>query len=147
MGRWSNHSEQGERLQALVELVPSGPIQPIVRTKKQNQTRLRPAEIAELVVGYRDGATVYELAKRFRVHRDTVSKLLERQGVARRGRPLSPFQIDQAVSLYAGGQSLAKIAPQLECDPGTVRLALIKTGVRLRDCHGRDRHPGGAKSP
>jgi len=57
---------------------------------------LRPLEIDELVAGYKAGATVYQLAERFRIHRATVSLLLERQCVPRRNRPLSPAQIDHA---------------------------------------------------
>jgi DNA-binding CsgD family transcriptional regulator len=139
MGRWSNLSEQGKRLQALVEIAPSRSIQPLVRTKRRVQKHLRPAEIADLVAGYKNGATVYQLAGQYQIHRNTVSKLLELQGVPRRGRPLSPVQIEQVVALYASGQSLAKIAPKLECDPGTVRLALLKAGVRMRDSRGQPR--------
>jgi hypothetical protein len=68
-----------------------------------------------------------------------VSSLLERRGVPRRGKPLDPSQIMRAVRLYLSGQSLAKIAPPLKCDPGTVRLALLRSGIKMRDSHGRDR--------
>jgi len=44
-----------------------------------------------------------------------------------------------AVELYRDGHSAAAMAPHFECDPGTVRLALIKAGVRVRDSHGRER--------
>ena len=139
MGHWSNLSYQGERIQALVEMAPSGLIEPKSRTTKQIHRRLRPTEIGELVARYKGGATVYELADQFKIHRDTVSRLLERHGVTRRGRPLSPAQIEHAIALYVSGQSLARVAPQLECDPGTVRLALLKAGVPMRDSHGRKR--------
>jgi hypothetical protein len=138
VGRWSNLSEQGERLQALVEMVPSGPVEPIVRTPKRVSRRLRQPEIDKLVAGYKAGASVYELGRQFQIHRDTVSGILERQSVPRRGRPLSPAQIEKAVRLYGEGQSLAKIAPKLGCHPSTVRLALLGAGVTLRDNHGRD---------
>lgn len=117
MGRWSNLSEQGERLKTLVEIVPSGPIGPFVRTKKQVQRRLRPAEIAKLVSDYRRGATVYELAEQFSIHRNTVSGILEREGVPRRGQPLTPAQVEQASRLYASGLSLAKIVPHSSVTP------------------------------
>ena len=93
----------------------------------------------ELVAAYQAGATVYEIAERLQINRKTVSVLLERQGVPRRGRPLSPVQIEQARDLYVAGQSLATIAPQLDCDPGTVRLALLRAGIRMRDAQGRER--------
>jgi hypothetical protein len=137
VGRWSNLSEQGERLQVLVEMVPSGLVEPIVRTKKRISRRLRQPEIEELVAGYKAGASVYELGRHFQIHRDTVASILERQNVPRRGRPLTPAQIDEAVKLYGEGLSLAKIAPKLGCHPSTVRLALLEAGVRLRDNHGQ----------
>jgi hypothetical protein len=79
------------------------------------------------------------LADEFRIHRATVSLLLERQRVPRRKRSLCPALIEQARVLYATGQSLAKVGRQLGCDANTVRLALVKVGVRMRDCHGRER--------
>jgi len=139
IGRYSNHCDQGERLQRLLKVVPNGSAQVNVGTRKQVHRRLRLAEIEELVAGYLAGATVYQLATRFRIHRATASLLLERQGVARRNRPLSPAQIDQAIELYATGQSLANVGRQLGCDANTVRLALVKGGVRMRDCQGRER--------
>jgi len=139
IGRYSNHCDQGERLQDLVEMVPNGLPRANVQTKKQIHRRLRQREIDELVAGYRAGATVYQLANEFRIHRGTVSLLLERHRVSLRNRPLSPAQIEQARVLYATGQSLAKVGKQLGCDANTVRLALVKVGVRMRDSHGRDR--------
>jgi len=139
IGRYSNHCEQGERLQHLVEMAPNGLSRADVQTKKQIHRRLRPPEIDELVASYRAGATVYQLANEFQIHRATVSLLLERQRVPRRNRPLSPAQIEKARMLYATGQSLAKVGSVLGCDANTVRLALVRVGVRMRDCQGRER--------
>jgi DNA-binding CsgD family transcriptional regulator len=91
------------------------------------------------VAGYKAGASVYELGRQFQIHRDTVASILERRGVARRGRPLSLAQAEEAVQLYRGGQSLAKIAPKLGCHPSTVRLALLGAGEKLRDPHGKEK--------
>jgi len=35
LGRYSNHSEQGERIHAVLELVPAGPSDPIPRTTRR----------------------------------------------------------------------------------------------------------------
>jgi transposase-like protein len=117
-------------------MAPSGPSKPISRTIKQIQRRLRGPEIDELVAGYQGGATVYELAEQFGVHRSTVSDVLERQGVARRFGPLSPAQVATASSLYEGGLSLAKVGQQLGCHATTVREALTKAGVEIRPRNG-----------
>jgi hypothetical protein len=137
LGRYSNHSDQGERIEALLEIALP-PLRTIkTRTTKQIHRRLRPPEITELVKAYQGGKTVYELAQQFSVHRNNVSKLLKREGVLLRWRSLSASQIELAVELYQAGQSAAMIAHQFACDPGTVRLALIKSGVKMRDSHGR----------
>jgi transposase-like protein len=136
MGRYSNLCEQGERLRSLLEMVPSGPPKPISRTHRQIQRRLRGNEIEQLVAGYQAGATVYELAEQFGVHRGTVSDVLERRGVARRFGPISPAQVATASSLYEGGLSLAKVGQQLGCHATTVREALTKAGVEIRPRNG-----------
>jgi DNA-binding CsgD family transcriptional regulator len=138
MGRWLNRSDQGERLQALVDMVPSGPIEPKVRTSKQRVRPLDPAVAAELVAGYQAGATVYQLADQFHIHRDTVTKHLKRAQIPRRNRPLTRDQVKRAMDLYAAGQSLARIAPKLGCQPSTVWSSLRKAGVQLRDPQGRE---------
>src|SRR5665213_112321 len=81
MGRWSKLSDQGERLTTLVKTVPKGSIQPKTRKPTQVARQLRPAEIEELVAGYQDGATVYQLAAQFRISRSTVSQHLEREDI------------------------------------------------------------------
>ena len=81
IGRYSNPYEQGERLRDLTEMVPKGSPEASASPRKQVHRRLRPAEIEKLVAGYRAGATLCELADRFRLHRATVSSLLERQPI------------------------------------------------------------------
>jgi DNA-binding CsgD family transcriptional regulator len=73
-----------------------------------------------MVTKYQTGATVNELAQEFRIHRSTASSLLARNGIARRGRPLSHAQIDEALELYATGKSLASVGEELGCDPSTI---------------------------
>lgn len=136
LGLYSNLRDQGERLQVLLDLTPDGAGG--APKPKQVQRRLRPHEIAELVVAYQSGATLQELAGRYRVRRDTVSLLLERAGVPRRYRRLNPADVEGAVRLYRSGQSLATIGKQLRVEPSTVRDYLVRTMVVMRDCHGRE---------
>jgi predicted ATPase len=136
LGRYSNLCDQGERIEALREIVPLPLRSAKTRTTKHVHRRLRPPEITELVAAYQGGKTVYEFAQQFS---NKVSELLKREGVLLRWRSLSPSQIDLALELYREGHSAAAMAPHFECGPGTVRLALIKAGVRMRDSHGRER--------
>jgi len=65
LGRYSNHSEQGERIAAMLELVASGPSGPVPRTTKRVCRRLTEAEIADLVACYAGGLPIDRLVERF----------------------------------------------------------------------------------
>ena len=57
---------------------PQGQVQPqLLRTARQ----LPAADLDHLVAAYHDGATVYELARQFGIHRTTVGKHLRARGV------------------------------------------------------------------
>lgn len=106
---------------------------------RQHHRRLRDHEVDQLVEDYLAGATVLELAAKHRIHRTTVSGLLERRAVNRRWHVLEAADIGQAISLYATGLSCASIAKTLGVHANTVYLALTKVGMKMRDCHGRPR--------
>jgi hypothetical protein len=86
---------------------------------------------------YRTGARVGELATIFDIHRDTVSEMLDRLGVARRQRGIPPELLDGTISDYLAGWSLDRLGARLAVDAGTVALALRKAGVKLRGPHDR----------
>lgn len=75
---------------------------------------------------------MYELGRRFNIHRTTVSGILHRHGVTMRGTGLTPEQIDEAVKLYEDGWSLARIGKHLGVNDMTVRSRLLERGVKLR---------------
>jgi len=56
-----------------------------------------------------------------------------------RRRGLAPHQIDEAVRLYEGGWSLARIGERMGINPTTVLTKLQGRGVRMRDTQGRER--------
>jgi hypothetical protein len=57
----------------------------VARRKPYTAVRkLRAEQVQELVEAYEAGATVYQLAERFKIHRVTVSAHLHRQGVRMR---------------------------------------------------------------
>ncbi len=82
--RYSNLSDQGERLRDLLEIVPNGSPEVNFRTPKRVIHRLEPPEIERLREEYLSGSAIQELADRFGVHRSTVTVLLNRAGVVRR---------------------------------------------------------------
>jgi len=136
MGRYSNLCDQGERLRELLQMVPKGPSRAIPRTSRQTQRRLRGPEIDELVTGYQAGATVYELAELFGVHRNTVSASLKRQGVGLRYQSLSSTQVADAIQFYHEGLSLLKVGERVGCGAECVRQALMNAGVEIRPRNG-----------
>ena len=109
-----------------------------VRVRRRTATRLSERQVTALVDACRAGATVYELAARFGIHRVTVSAHLHRRGVSVRRQGLDAEGVAHAVRLYEGGWSVARIGDRLGVDGGTVWAALKTQGLRLRDTHGRE---------
>jgi hypothetical protein len=108
-------------------------------TRRSTVRKLTRDELCELVAGYKAGATVYELAEQFKIHRVTVSDHLHRQGTCLRGGGLSDEHIVQAADLYRSGWSIAKLGPRFNVDPTTVWRALRANGVEMRKPYERAR--------
>jgi DNA-binding transcriptional ArsR family regulator len=134
LGRYSNRTKWAKTVHRALDSQRSV-TKP--HTERRTVRRLRAEQVAALVVEYEAGATVYELAERFKVHRQTVSEHLHRQGVKMRRQGLNGPQIDEAAQLYGRGWPLARIARTYEVNPSTVWLALRGLGVRMRDAHGK----------
>jgi lambda repressor-like predicted transcriptional regulator len=126
--RYSNLSDQGNRIGAVLAMTPTGSPAPVPRHK---QRRLR-AQTADLVASYQAGATVYELASQYQIKRQTVSNILERQGVPRRYLRLTGNALNEAVKVYEAGSSLSELSRELGLPVTTIRLALMRAGVTLR---------------
>jgi hypothetical protein len=84
MGRYLNPSDQGERHHDILQIVPSRPKTVNSRTPKAIHRRLRPAQVEDLVIGYKTGSTVSQLAEQFRINRGY------RVQAPREGRRTSP---------------------------------------------------------
>jgi DNA-binding CsgD family transcriptional regulator len=104
---------------------------------KQQQRRLTKPQQAELVERYQSGDLMTELAKKFEIDRRTVSAILKRHKVPTRPQGLSVEQIQDAVLMYAQGNSLAVIGSKLGVDTRTVDHRLQGQGVQMRDTRGR----------
>jgi hypothetical protein len=109
-----------------------------VRVHRRSANRLSDGQVAALVDGYLAGATVYELAARFDIHRVTVSAHLHRQGVTVRRQGLDDEGVALAIRLYEDGWSLARIGDRLGVDASTAWTALKTQGIALRDTHGHE---------
>jgi hypothetical protein len=135
LGRYSNWIYWAERTRSLAKNSSNRANRDHI--SRGTARRLNRAEVAALADGYRAGATVYELAVQFKIHRTTVSDHLRRQGVQMRRQSLDTQQLDVAAWLYEQGWSVAKIGRRWHVDGTTVWRALRARGVRMRDAHGR----------
>jgi hypothetical protein len=129
MGAYSNRTYWTERLNGLRTARPE--TRPERSTPRNVARQLRNDEVEQLVYGYQEGATVYELATRFRIHRLTVSRHLHRAGVAMRGRGLDEQEVDAAVQLHREGWSLARLGDHFGVDKRTARSALRARGCQV----------------
>ncbi|MBK0419137.1 hypothetical protein JD276_08830 [Leucobacter sp. CSA1] len=80
-----------------------------------------------------------QIAEKYGIHRVTVSIVLGRNGTSKRPKGLNDHQKARAVELYESGLSLATVGKQLGFNATTIRAALLKQGVSMRDPHGRAR--------
>lgn len=87
--RW-NSSGEIVKLVAELEEVLARPLKVPVRSFKQAQRRLEPAEVAELVAAYRGGDSMKTLAKRHGIHRTTVAHWLYENAVDSGGKASQP---------------------------------------------------------
>jgi IS30 family transposase len=111
------------------QLPPLPQVNEVDPSKYRMNRKLSPAERAKLAEEYRFGLSVLELARKYKVHRHTVSAHLEREGVAVRGQlKMTPQLVDRAKQLYAAGQSLTAIGKQLGVEASTVGKALKRHG-------------------
>ena len=129
---FSNRSDQGRSLRKLLQHPPSDPQVVRTRTARRAARRLDESEVEALSEAYKVRVTVYELGRRFGIHRSTVYVVLERQGVSRWYRLLEGATLDRAMQLYDAGKSLNRVGQDLGVNRSTVALALKKAGVQLR---------------
>ena len=148
LGRYSNPLDgpiptlffEAADLQELLHVTPVGRHAVVEnRQQRQHQRRLRQDELGHLVAEYLSEVKVKELAERYGITRQTVLERMRRLGVPRRHPRLGPDEVNKACDLYRSGKSLADIGAVFSVDPGTVRRALTKVGVPMRDPHGRER--------
>lgn len=133
---YSNQVLAGQRLSALLaeaRAEAEGGVERPSKVLPDQARRLTDVEKAELARDYVRGMTVYELAAKYAVQRQTVSAHLKRLGVAMRQQGLSEVHVDRAVELYEQERlTLKQVGAKLGADAGTVRLALIRRGVKMR---------------
>jgi transposase len=94
-------------------------------------------QVTQLVGEYQAGGRVKELAESYRVHRDTVSRLLRQADVEPRFKGLTNAQVSEAMQLYRDGWSIRQVAARYDRSYELVRRALLRAGVELRPPNGK----------
>ncbi len=125
-------SNCGTPVISLIQLLNSGQIARILdqsprayRDAARPQKRLNAEEIQLLVADYEAGeGSIYVLAERYGVHRQTIAKHLKNQGCALGVRPLTSYELTRIGQLSSEGWSPNRIGISLGRDPKTVRKAL-----------------------
>lgn len=100
--------------------------------KRQAQRRLTLEQIAQLVNDYEAGASMKELAVRWRLHRATIAIHLRKGGAILRRRGIPKANAREAIELYLQGWSCQKLAKLYHCDAETVRQLLLRNSVVRR---------------
>jgi hypothetical protein len=141
LGRYSNWISWTDRLQELGETRRRPDGETVTRGVAR---RLRPDEVAQLAAKYQEGATVNDLAERFKIHRTTVSAHLHLHGAQMRNRGMTEQQTVEAARLYRQGWSLARIGARFGVDGSTVWRDLRQLGVPMRKPYERGLGPVGS---
>ncbi len=133
---YSKQSSQSVKLRSLIQKITSSPRKarsslPIPRRFIQ----LSAEQSEEMAADYQAGVLVKELAAKYKISRETVSKHLRRRGIALRPVGLDEQQIKEAVRLYEQGDSLATIGERMGVTAHTVRSRLVEVGVRMRSSY------------
>lgn len=130
---FSHPPRQVQRLLNLAMTWPDGqPAAPPTQARSRIARQLRPAEVDQLVADYRAGATVFELAARFSIHRTTVGRYLKARGIDTRPPALDADELPKVIKLYEDGWSIAVTAEHYGVSKNTIRARLLATGLVLR---------------
>lgn len=100
---------------------------------RRKWNRLSDAARAEVADRYSAGETSIALAKEYGVAKSTILGILRANSVVVRHQPLTQTHVAEAARLYESGYSLSQVAEELKVIQETMRRAILKAGVVLRE--------------
>ncbi len=87
---------------------------------------------------FKDGASIPDLAAKYRVYRTTIGQHLRARGIDTQHFAFKPEDVRTAGRLYDAGWTLDQLADRYQVGNETVRARLVESGVRMR-ARGRQR--------
>lgn len=100
---------------------------------KRGWNRLNADQQASVAARYSNGETSTALAQEYGVAKSTILRILREARVVVRRQPLTSEQVSEAAQLYEAGLSLSQVAKRLDLNQETMRTAILKAGVVLRE--------------
>jgi hypothetical protein len=131
-----NRTTEVEKFRELAKIIDQ-PVRSDIQLNTKRAKRLSPAEKSELLADYEAKVPVKDIARKFGVHRVTVTNLVSASPLEPRSRGLSDAQVEEAISLYPKGWSLAKLGTRYAVNGETIRQQLLHAGVAMRPRPGR----------
>jgi len=129
MGRYLNHSEQGECIRAVLEIVPSGLPNNNSEAPRRFRQTLDSREINDLADAYKAGASINDLAAQFGIDRSTILNHLNAMDIPRRYPALDPDQCEEVCRLYREGLNSTEIGQMFDVSADTVLRVIRKNGI------------------
>ena len=128
----------------LAQLSRTVPPETIAREKqaappRNLRRRLSPQAIDELKARYTPGEKTPALSREFGISESGCRDLLRSEGVSLRGHPITPEDAEKAVLLYAGGLTITQVVKEVGYSHNTIRTALLKDRVVVRERSGGNR--------
>lgn len=109
-----------------------------VTAPRRKWKRLNDEARAQVVARCSAGDTTTALAKDYDVAKSTIIGILRANNVVVRRQPMTADQVSEAVRLYESGLSLSQVAEALSVNQETMRVAIIKVGVKIRPAAGAE---------
>jgi AraC-like DNA-binding protein len=91
--------------------------------------RLTPEVIEQIIADHAAGSSTRKLGLKYDLHRNSVTRLLQAEGVTRPRTRITDEHVEQAKNLFNEGLSVAKAAQQLGIAPTTMTRAFQVRGL------------------
>jgi hypothetical protein len=129
IGRYSNQTNP-----PLIRVSTAVVFGPLARPRIHNaQKRLGPDKVTQLIADYQAGEPSTALMVKYQLGKGTVLKILKDHDVTMRRQGFPTDRLPEAIQLYKQGWSTERIGDHLGCDKETVRQALMRSGVKVRN--------------